>query len=156
MPRTINKGLCKVVSLQETACEYKKLDSPERLAEFWKEHVTSHSIFDPEKEHVVMIALDTRLAVKGWHIVSIGSINESVASPREVYRPAIAHAAYGIVLMHNHPSGDPAPSRGDVAVTNKLKEAGSILEIRLIDHIIMGKPQPGRTEYYSFLESGIL
>lgn len=80
-----------------------------------------------------------------YFIVSTGSPAGSLAHPREVFQEAIRHAANGVILLHNHPSGDPHPSRDDHAVTTRLKEAGEILGIRVLDHIVLGSDH-----YYSF------
>jgi DNA repair protein RadC len=88
--------------------------------------------------------------------VSLGSLNQSVAHPREIFRPAIVHSAYGFVLVHNHPSGDPTPSRADRSLTRTLHEAAQLMDINLMDHIIIGAPGEGRDGYYSFKENGLL
>jgi DNA repair protein RadC len=109
-----------------------------------------------DKESLRVLLLDTRLRLKHHEQVSLGSINESIAHPREIFRPAILHVAYGIIVAHNHPSGDPSPSDADHRLTRRLAEAGQILQIRLLDHVIIGAPNNGRSPYYSFKEAGIL
>ena len=86
----------------------------------------------------------------------MGSLNESVAHPREIFRPAIAHSAYAVVLVHNHPSGDPTPSKADKLLTKKLVEAGEMLQVAVADHIIIGGMQAGKPSYYSFKEAGAI
>ena len=83
-------------------------------------------------------------------------MNEATAHPREIFRPVIAAGAYGFAIMHNHPSGDPSPSRADESITRRIYEAGQLLQIRLIDHVIVGEPSPGRSPYYSFREAGLV
>jgi DNA repair protein RadC len=83
--------------------------------------------------------------------VSIGSLNSSIVHPREVFAIAVKRAASGIVLVHNHPSGDPEPSREDIETTTRLVNAGSILGIKVLDHVIIGN---GR--YISFKEQGLM
>jgi DNA repair protein RadC len=76
--------------------------------------------------------------------------------PREIYRATILAGAYAHVLMHNHPSGDPTPSDADRRLTRKIQEAGQIVEISLLDHVIVGASEPGCTPYFSFREAGLL
>jgi DNA repair protein RadC len=89
-------------------------------------------------------------------IVSVGSLNESIAHPREILRPALIHSAYGFILAHNHPSGDPAASDADRRLTRRIHEAAELLRINLIDHIIVGAPEEGRQPYFSFKENNLL
>ncbi|MEI6655057.1 MAG: JAB domain-containing protein [Verrucomicrobiota bacterium] len=132
------------------------MDSPEKCSEFWSSCIAIQPDHEPDKESVVVVLLNTRLIPYGWNRVSLGTVNESNAHPREVLRPVIAGAAYGFVLMHNHPSGDPSPSRSDEQTTRRMIEAASLMQIRFIDHVITGKKEPGRSPYYSFREAGII
>ena len=86
----------------------------------------------------------------------MGSLNEALAHPREIFRAAILAGAYALILMHNHPSGDPSPSDADRRLTKNIREAASILQINLLDHVIVGSPGMGRPAYFSFREVGIL
>lgn len=86
----------------------------------------------------MVLGLNTQLGITFFNLVSIGSLNEAFVSPREVFRAAVAGASYAVILMHNHPSGDPWPSRGEVISTRALQKAGAILGIRLLDHVIIG------------------
>ena len=127
------------------------LDSPERI----------HELFAPQlrhltQEHVVVAVVDTRLRHLGTAVVSVGTVSESNAHPREILRPVITRGAHGFVLIHNHPSGDPSPSQADEQVTQRLVEAASLMQVRFLDHVIIGKPSPGRTAYYSFREAGLV
>ena len=90
------------------------------------------------KEHFCVMLLNTKNHVIGWNVISIGSLTASVVHPREVFAPAIVHHAASIILVHNHPSGDPSPSREDIAVTHRLVKAGKLMDISVIDHIITG------------------
>lgn len=109
------------------------------------------SIKDKAKEHFKLILLNARNKILGVSTISIGSLNASIVHPREVFKDAIAHSAYSVVLAHNHPSGDPEPSENDIKMTKKLVESGKILGIEVIDHIIIGK-----NEFCSFKERGLL
>jgi len=107
-------------------------------------------------EKLLVALLDTRLRHAGTIEVSAGSLTETSAHPREILRPVITRGAYGFVIIHNHPSGDPAPSRQDETFTRRMIEAADLLQLRLLDHIIVGRPDAGRTPYYSFREAGII
>jgi len=92
-----------------------------------------------KKEHFVIFYLDTRNQEIKREIISIGSLNANLVHPREVFEPAVRHTAAQIIIAHNHPSGDPEPSEDDLEVTKRLIEAGKILGIEIIDHIIVAK-----------------
>jgi DNA repair protein RadC len=109
-----------------------------------------------QRESLRVLLLDTRLHLLRMEEVSLGSLNESIAHPREIFRPALIHAAFAVVLVHNHPSGDPAPSDADHRITRKLAEGARLLQITLLDHIIIGAPADGRLPYFSFREAGVL
>ncbi len=108
------------------------------------------------KESLRVLLLDTRYRLIRIEEVSRGSLNESIAHPREVFRPAIIAAAYGVIVVHNHPSGDPSPSQSDHSLTRRLAEAAELLQIKLLDHVIIGAPAEGRLPYFSFKEAGVL
>lgn len=135
---------------------YRALDTPEKTWDFWQAYIATQPDHEADKENVIVVLLNTRLIPTGWNRVSVGTVNESNAHPREVLRPVIAGAAYGFILMHNHPSGDPGPSRSDESTTRRLSEAAALLQIRFIDHSIIGTAAPGRSAYYSFREAGII
>ncbi len=108
-------------------------------------------IGESDREHFVVLLLDTRNRAIGINTVSIGHLNANVVHPREVMKPAILSSAAGIILCHNHPSGDPDPSREDLAITTCLKQAGELLGIAVLDHIVLGE---GR--FVSLKERGCL
>jgi DNA repair protein RadC len=109
------------------------------------------SIKDKAKEHFKLILLNPRNKIIGISTVSVGTLNTSLAHPREIFKEAIIHNAMSVVLAHNHPSGDPEPSEDDLTITKRLTEAGKILGIEVIDHIIIGK-----INFCSFKEKGLL
>jgi DNA repair protein RadC len=152
-PGTTNRII--VTSVREDACVY-ITDTPESLYRFWGDVVAGQPDHEPDKETVVVIMMNSRLRPYAWHRVSLGSVNECAAHPREIFRPVIAAGAYGFAVMHNHPSGDPGPSHADEAITRRIKEAATLMQIRLIDHVIVGGPSPGRAPYYSFRERGLI
>ena len=108
------------------------------------------------KESLRVILLDTRYHLMRIEEVSLGSLNESIAHPREIFRPALIHSSYALIVVHNHPSGDPTPSEADRRLTRRLQEAASLLQINLLDHIIIGSPDGSACPYFSFKESGLL
>jgi hypothetical protein len=81
---------------------------------------------------------------------------ELLAHPKEIFRPAISHSAYALVVVHNHPSGDVSPSEADTRLTRRIAEAAKILQIQLLDHVIVGQPLAGRQGYFSFKEAGVI
>ena len=89
-------------------------------------------------EQFCVITLDTKLKVIGFHVITSGTLDASLVHPREVFQPAILCNASAIIAVHNHPSGDTTPSRQDHEVTERLKKAGEILGINLIDHFVVG------------------
>lgn len=127
------------------------LDTPERVFE-----MMGPQLAHLPQEQVVVVPVDTRMRHMGTTVVSVGTVNESTAHPREIFRPVIARGAFGFVLVHNHPSGDPSPSRADEAVTRRVAEAAQLLQIRFVDHLIVGRPSPGRAAYFSFREAGLI
>jgi DNA repair protein RadC len=106
---------------------------------------------DRERERFLALCLNTRNELIREVVVSVGSLNASIVHPREVFKPALSCAAAGLVIAHNHPSGDPAPSREDREVTRAISEAGRILDVPLHDHVIIGADS-----YFSFKDSGLL
>jgi DNA repair protein RadC len=108
------------------------------------------------KESLRIILLDTRYQLVRVEEVSLGSVNESIAHPRDVFRPALIHSAYAVIVVHNHPSGDPSPSQADHSLTRRLREAADLLQIKLLDHVIIGAPNEQRPPYFSFKEMGVL
>lgn len=108
------------------------------------------------KESLRVLVLDTKLNLRGVHHISLGSLNESIAHPREIFEPVIRYSAYAFILTHNHPSGDPSPSDADRRLTSRLGEISRMLQIQMLDHIIIGAPAEGRLPYFSFKEAGLL
>lgn len=110
-----------------------KLTSPEQVFA----HLAPR-LRDARQEHFLVLLVDTRQQLISEVWVHCGSLNQSLVHPREVYGPAVRESAAGIVAAHNHPSGDPRPSREDHEVTRRLARAGEILGIRLLDHLVIG------------------
>lgn len=100
-----------------------------------------------KQEHVYVIYLDTKLKIISEKLIFIGTIDVSIIHPREIYKEAIKNSASKIIVIHNHPSGDPTPSDNDIKFTKQLDEVGKLMQIPLLDHIIIGD------NYYSFQEN---
>lgn len=107
---------------------------------------------DSDRENLIACCLDTKNQPLSINVVSIGSLNASIVHPREVFKVAILSNAASIIIFHNHPSGDTSPSTEDINVTARLKEAGKLIGIDLLDHIIIGS----ESSYCSLKEKGIL
>jgi DNA repair protein RadC len=103
------------------------------------------------KEHFLTLNLNSKNELIREVLVSVGSLSTSVVHPREVFSPAVRDSSASIILLHNHPSGDPAPSREDRECTQRLCQAGKVLGIRILDHIILG-----HTDYFSFADAALL
>lgn len=106
---------------------------------------------EKKQEYFVTLTLDGAARLIQKRVVFIGTLNQSLVHPREVFADAILDRAAGVICVHNHPSGNLQPSREDIAVTKKLVEAGKIIGIRIMDHIIIGK-----ASYFSFQAEGLL
>lgn len=102
------------------------------------------------KEYFLSILLDGKNRILCMDVVSIGSLNQSIVHPREVFKTAMLTSAAAMVLIHNHPSGSPEPSREDREITRRLKEAGELLGVSMLDHIIIGDT------FFSFTAAGLL
>ncbi len=129
---------------------------PVALGEFKSKLCSSQEVFrafvslnERDVEQFVALHLDTGNRVRSIHVVSTGIVNASLVHCREVFRAAIVNGAARMIVLHNHPSGSPTPSKEDVSITEKLVEAGEIIGIKVLDHIIVG----GST-YYSFADEG--
>ena len=106
---------------------------------------------DLDREMTCLVCLDTKNKLTCLSVVSVGTVDSASVHPREVFKVALLSNASGIIFVHNHPSGDPEPSDNDRAITRKLQEAGQIMGIKVLDHIIIGNGC-----FYSFADSGIL
>lgn len=128
-----------------------KIKSANEAYTILKQALQTQDEIDQDKEHMIVLGLMRNNNLKFIDIVSIGTLTGTLVHPREIFRRAIIHAVSTIIVAHNHPSGNKQPSKEDIAVTQKLREAGKIIEIELTDHIIFTKE-----EFYSFANEGIL
>lgn len=125
-----------------------RLTTPEMAAEAF-----CSLIGDPDREYFVCLLLDGKNRITGIHTVSQGSLNQSIVHPRETFKAAILANSAAIILAHNHPSGDLTPSREDREITRRLKEAGELLGIRVLDHVIIDT-ETGKSN--SFVNQGLM
>jgi DNA repair protein RadC len=135
-----------VKEAEATFTSYPRYQNSRELFENFREEFSAL-----DREFFFMITLDSKNRTIGYHAISMGSLSSSVVHPREVFKPAILENSAAVVFLHNHPSGDAAPSREDRECTNRLASAAKILGIRVLDHIVFGD-----TDYFSFADSGIL
>lgn len=103
-----------------------------------------------KKEHMKLVLLNVKCNLISVEDISIGSLNASIVHPREVFNPAIRKSSASIIMVHNHPSGDPTPSSEDIGITSRIRDAGKLLGIELVDHIIIGDGK-----YTSLKEKGL-
>jgi DNA repair protein RadC len=129
--------------------EGKTISDPKSFASVVASIIATFDPIDRDKEHFIAIGLDARNKIKYAEVVSIGTANASLVHPREVFRRAIIYGVTSLIIGHNHPSGDTDPSDADLTVTNRLKDAGQLLGISLLDHVIVAT-----SGYYSFKEGG--
>lgn len=131
---------------KSSACKRLNLNSPSATADYYMEEMRHCT-----KEQLIVVMLDTKCRLIHDTILSIGTVNASLITPREVFLEAFKYNAVSIIILHNHPSGDSTPSNNDIMVTKRIKESGELLGIHLIDHIIIGD-----NNYTSLREKGIL
>ena len=135
---------------EDTGREAPLLDTPDSVADMLRDKNRQNHV---EKFQIVL--LNTRRRLIGIKQISDGTLDTLLVHPREVFEPAIKAGAAAVVLVHNHPSGDPAPSEADIKVTRDLIRAGQVLKIEVLDHVILGSPAPDRSkDYVSLRELG--
>lgn len=122
------------------------MNTPSTIAEYYMERLR-HA----KQEQLICAFFDTKCNFLGDALISKGSVNSAFVSPRDIFRYAFDYEAVLIILLHNHPSGDPNPSDDDIRITRRLEKGAEILELKLVDHIIIGD-----TRYYSFKENDLL
>ena len=112
----------------------KTMNSPEKVARFAREFLRMH---EDTEEYMYMICMNTKLVMTGVFEISHGNVNSSIVGPREVFQKALLANAVSIIMLHNHPSGNPTPSREDIMVTERLVECGKLLGVDVLDHMII-------------------
>lgn len=130
--------------VKEKIRRVRRFDSPDSIAEYFMEEMRHLNV-----EKTIVLHMDSKMNFLGEDLLTIGTVNGALLSAREIYLKALERQAVQIVLLHNHPSGDPTPSREDIETTGQIRRAGELLGIRLADHIIIGD-----LCYTSFREMG--
>lgn len=151
-PRTIKfkqiKAVYETLTIKEEITNYlppcTRFTSPEQIYEVFS------FLRQETKEYFISLHLDGKNRILAVDVVSQGSLNQSIVHPRETFKTALLSSAAAIILLHNHPTGDTTPSREDMEITRRLKEAGELLGVRVLDHIIIGD------NYLSFTAQGLL
>jgi len=141
----------RVVLVREKVGRYelpKKINSPDQA---YKAITAITSVEEEAQEVFGVLILNTKHKIVAVHEISRGTLDASMAHPREVFKPAVLHNAAAIICFHNHPSGDPEPSKEDIELTKRLVEAGNIMGIEIFDHIIVGDDR-----YVSLKERGVM
>lgn len=131
--KRINVISLKIVKEGSILYDVRRLSTPSEAAGLGKRFLE-----DLDREQVIVCCLDNKNQPVSINVVSVGTLNSSLVHPREVFKTAILSNAASIILFHNHPSGDPEPSQEDINITTRIKDAGEILGIELLDHIIIG------------------
>jgi len=139
------------MKIQVMEFKKKSINKPEDLARILQDILKTEDRYDQDKEHFWAIGLNSRNIIQYLELVSLGTLNASLVHPREVFRLSVHKAVASILIAHNHPSGNTEPSREDLEITKRLTEAGKILGIDVLDHIIIaGK------DYLSFKEKSLI
>ncbi len=128
----------KVMRLNEVPSVNDTCDNPEAIEQYLRPKLAESVVYRPDVENFIIVHLNTRKRPTGFEVICIGTLDSVHIAPREVFRAAIVMNAAAIVLVHNHPSGDPSPSQNDIHVTRKMVRAGQLLKIDVVDHVILG------------------
>ncbi len=151
-PRTVKfkqiKAVYETFTVHEAITNYLKTGT--RFTAPSQVYETFSFLMKETKEMFLTLHLDGKNKIIAMDLVSIGSLNQSIVHPREVFKTALLSNAAAIICVHQHPSGDPSPSSEDINITRRLQEAGEIMGIKILDHIIIGET------YLSFVERGLL
>lgn len=142
------KAVYETLKVNEDVAEYfakgQRYTAPAQVYEAFK------FLMQETKEMFITLHLNGKNSIICIDLVSVGSLNQSIVHPRSVFQTALLSNAAAILLVHNHPSGDPLASREDIEITRRLKESGELLGIKILDHIIVGD------DYFSFVEKALL
>ena len=142
-------------------CEPPQIQSctdPKVVIELWENGPATADWFDEDKECLIVFALNTKLKCQGFFLIGLGSLTECTARISEILRPLCISNAHSFILAHNHPSGDPQPSKPDIELTRRLDEASRVMGIKFQDHVIVGKEDHicMHNGWFSFRENGLL
>jgi DNA repair protein RadC len=144
----------KLQRLQDKPQDNSILDNPENTFKYITNGLNNSIMFRPDVENFIVIHLNSRNKPIGFEILSTGTLDTLLVHPREVFKSAIVANSHGIILCHNHPSGDSAPSEADIKVTRDLIRASQLLKIEVLDHIVLGRKTETDKGYCSLRELG--
>ena len=139
-----------VIQFKPLDTERIKVDNPGRVSAFIQEKIGNNA-----RESFILLCIGNKNEVVSYSVISVGTINEAIVHPREVFLSAIMTKASGVIVAHNHPSGSNLPSRHDIETTKRLVEAGKVIGIQLVDHIIVGF-NDNYGHHYSMKENGYI
>jgi DNA repair protein RadC len=130
----------------------KSVCTPVQTADIMRSILAAEDESDQKKEHMWTISVNTKNVIQYISLESLGSLTASICHPREIFKLAIIRSTAAIILCHNHPSGDPKPSHEDILLTRRLVQAGEVLGIQILDHVIIGTTG----QQFSFRENGLI
>jgi DNA repair protein RadC len=139
-------------ALESAGCGKRSICSSEDAATLVNALLETEDEAGRDREHFYCIGLNTKNVVKYIDLVSIGSLSAAIVHPRETFRVAVMRGASAVIVAHNHPSGDTRPSQEDILLTKRLTQAGEVLGIRVLDHVIVGSGK----EKFSFRDNGLI
>ena len=159
-PEEVSAPKPRIIKLKTIKAVYQTITVNDHIIDHLKpntRYTSASQVFDTfsflmheTKEHFIALHLDGKNRIVCCDMVSTGSLNQSIVHPRELFKTALLSSAAAVILLHNHPTGDPTPSTEDIEITRRLREAGDMIGIRVLDHIVIGD------SYYSFSERGII
>lgn len=159
-PEEVSQTKPRSIKLKMIKAVYEKMTIREEITDYLKpgtRYTSPSQIFDTftflrkeTKEHFCTAHVDGKNRIICLEIVSIGTLNQAIVTPRDTFKTALLSNAAAVILIHNHPTGDPSPSSEDIDITRRLTDAGQLLNIRVLDHIIIGDT------YTSFVEMGLI
>ena len=158
-PEVLRKTRVAIYTLQRvresnTAYDISRtIRAPKDLLQYAEEVLQMQNL---AQEHFVVLSLDTKNNVVAVNTIFVGSLNASIVHPREVFGALVLNSAAAFICIHNHPSGNPTPSREDIDVTRRLAECGKIMGIELLDHVIVGDDGTGKLHSCSLREKGLI
>ena len=144
--KRLNVVSLKIIREKSFPYETNVIRKPEDVYRLAKEFIGQS-----DREHCCLLTLDSKNKITSIHTIAIGSLNSAIVHPREVFKIAILHNSASVILFHNHPSSDPTPSPEDIAITERIRDAGILLGIELLDSIIVGE-----YNHYSLKEKGLM
>lgn len=144
----------KITYQEVSRCKSDLVETPQDVVRYMRDAFNDR----PMQEALFVVPVNTKNRALGRYMVTLGIVDESLLHCREIFQPVILSGATSFILCHNHPSGDPSPSQADINTTLEMKEAGRIMNIKMLDHVIIGSKEadPNTKGYYSLSEAGYI